>query len=344
MDIIKSIQDLETNFKNTNTFDFEDYKIKGRLLSQLSTTDQIIVVSFILQHLFENNNFTFYLFILQSYIDNLKIIDSYNTNMISKTLLSSVINIEGYNIVNILKLLESIYPLDYSVICDDNTYLSLLSNYIIKLYNEKDNDNNRNYIDIITYILKRGNYYNENDSINVYIYLSYLEKKYPEIGDIINLKDMIDEKHILNAIKIIQKSSKEDDVLDIIQKYCNENNIDMEILLNSKDKYNKTLLTFCKNYNTFERLYNSNLIHSKNLYKNCALMIHNGVYVSSPMYYIILFKLKTLEDKIKFIDRLGIVEDNYNNKDIVDNHNQEIKKLIKYNFPTIYNNIWNYIL
>ena len=73
-------------------------------------------------------------------------------------------------------------------------------------------------------------------------------------------------------------------------------------------------------------------------------MIHNGVYISSPMYYIILFKLKTIEDKIKFINRLGIVEDNYNNKDIVDNHNQEIKKLIKYNFPTIDNNIWNYIL
>ena len=73
-------------------------------------------------------------------------------------------------------------------------------------------------------------------------------------------------------------------------------------------------------------------------------MIHNGVYVSSPMYYIILFKLKTIEDKIKFINRLGIVEDNYNNKDIVDNHNQEIKQLIKYNFPTIYDNIWNYIL
>jgi len=89
------------------------------------------------------------------------------------------------------------------------------------------------------------------------------------------------------------------------------------------------LLTFCKNYNTFERLYSSNLLYEKNLYKNCVLMIHNGVYISSPMYYIILFKLKTIEDKIKFINRLGIVEDNYNNKDIVDNQNQEIKKLIK---------------
>ncbi len=158
MDIIKSIQDLETNFKNTNTFDFEDYNLKGKLLSKLSTTDQIIVVSFILKHLFENNNFTFYLFIFQSYINNLKIIDSYNTNMISKTLLSSVRNTESVNVVNVLKLLESMYPIDYSVTCDDNN--TLLSNYIIKLYNEKENDNKRNYIDVITYILKIGNFYN----------------------------------------------------------------------------------------------------------------------------------------------------------------------------------------
>ena len=107
MDIIKLLDKLKTNLLETKLFEFETYKTIGIYISQLSTNDQIKCISFIFQNLFDtenNNNFTFYLFILQSYIHNLKEIDSYKTSTISKVLLTSVTKVR-LNQINILNLL-----------------------------------------------------------------------------------------------------------------------------------------------------------------------------------------------------------------------------------------------
>lgn len=344
MDIIKTLIKLNTNFLESNLFEFDTYKTTGIYISQLPTKDQINCISFIFQNLFsENNNFTFYLFILQSYFYNLKQIDSYNTNTISKILLTSVTkNIN--NEINILNLLETFYPVDFSVLLKDSK-ITILTHYIYKIYYQDNIDeNNKKYISMIVYILKKGNYYNSKDPINVYNYLYYLSKEYPEINSIINFKEvMIEEQHVLNIIKIIKYSSKDDNVLENINKYCDSNNLDVEKILNSTDKSNNHLLTFCKNYETFEKLYKSNLIHNTNLYNDQSLIFIEDINILKPMYYIILFKLKEYEDKVKFITNyLGIIEIDYNNE-LVENYNECIKQVIKTNFNVLHDNIWSYI-
>jgi len=346
MDIIKFLIKLNTDFSESNLFVFDTYKTTGIHISQLSTKDQINCISFIFQNLFsENNNFTFYLFILQSYFYNLKQIDSYNTNTISKILLSSLTTTIN-NEINILNLLETFYPVDFSVLLKDSK-ITILTHYIYKIfYQDNINDTYKKHISmIIMYILKKGNYYNSKDPINVYRhYLYYLSKEYPEINSIINFKEvMIEEHHVLNIIKIIKYSNKNDNVLENINKYCDSNNLDLEKILNSTNKSNRHLLTFCKNYETFETLYKSNLIHNTDLYNDQSLIFVEGVNILKPMYSIILFKLKEYNDKVKFMTNyLGVIEIDYDNE-LQDIHNDCIKQVIKTNFNVLYDTLLPYI-
>lgn len=346
MDIIKFLDNLKYNFLNTKLFDFETYKTTGIHISQLSSKDQIKCISFIFQNLFdpENNNFTFYLFILQSYLHNLKQTDSYNTYTISKILLSSLTKVR-INQINILNLLETLYPVDYSILLK-NTKITILTNYIYKyFYEDNTNEANKNYFSIIMYILKKGNYYNSKDPINVHRHLYYLSKYYPEIKNIINFKEVIaDENHVLNIISIIKNSTKDDNTLEKINNYCNINNLDVEKILNSTDKSNNNLLTFCKNYNTFEALYKSNLIYNTDLYHDESLAFKEGINILKPMYYIILSNLKDEEDIIKFVTNyLGVVGVDYK-KELITNHNESIKQIIKINCNILCDKIWSYIL
>lgn len=347
MDIIKLLDKLKTNLLETKLFEFETYKTIGIHISQLSTNDQIKCISFIFQNLFDtenNNNFTFYLFILQSYIHNLKEIDSYKTSTISKVLLTSVTKVR-LNQINILNLLETLYSLDYSVLLKD-TKVTILTYYIYKyFYEDNTNDANKNYFSIMMYILKKGNYYNSKDPINVYRHLYYLSKYQLEIKSIINFKELMeDERHVLNIITIVKECNKGDNILEKIHNYCNSNNLDVEKILNSTDKSNNHLLTFCNNYETFEALYKSKLIYNTNLYQDESLEFRSGVNILKPMYYIILSRLKEDEDIIKFMsNHLGIVEVDYK-KNSIETHNETIKQIIKTNCNVLYDKIWAYIV
>lgn len=337
MNIINSLINFKSTLKNTGRFDFEAYKLTGIHITQLLINEQKIIVSILLQNCIDDN-FTFYLFILQSYINNLKKIDSYDIETISKILLNSISQVSD-NEINLLKLLESLYPIDFSVICIDDR-MTILSNYIIKLFSSEDlhYQQQKKYIDIIIYILSKENYYNYKDSINVYRYLGYLEKKFPQINKVINLKDIIiPETNILDTINIIKNSNN--NVLESIYSYCQDNNLNIEELLNSRDKNNNNLLIFCSNYKSFTILYKSNLIHNTNLYEE-----YFSDYSYKPLYYFILSNFQEVEDKLKFINELGIVS--IDNKELEELHNNTIKQIIKNNNNNniLYNNILSYLL
>jgi hypothetical protein len=195
------------------------------------------------------------------------------------------------------------------------------------------------------YILKKGNYYNSKDPINVHRHMYYLSKYHPEIKSIINFKEInTEEDHVLNIITIIKECCKDDNILSKIKDYCNSNNLDVEKILNSTDKSNNNLLTFCENYNTFETLYKSNYIYNTDLYQKESLAFREGINILKPMYYMILFRLKSEEDMIKFMTNyLGVVDLDYKKELIID-HNESIKQLIKINCNVLCDKIWSYIL
>lgn len=330
MNIIKSLSHLNEELKETNTFNFESYKLIGRQIGLLPYEEQKLLIKILMESSIQSIHFTFYTFILQEYINTIKSIDSYDVENISKIFVDNIF--EKYINYNLIKFIDFLYPIDWSVLTSDK--LTIVSKCLLYL-REINYTNITNYeniitistiIDFIEYIVQKGNFLNEDDSINVKILFQYLSKDYNRLDNLKKYFQYTNKTDIDNIINMVSNNKDDESIIEKINKYCISKNLDTVEIMNVKSISNLNIYCYSKNYNTFRELF------------ECEIIIDKILYSNSNKYNIIY---NNIQDDNFIEDYLGVIE--LDNKEKRDKHNNEIKSIISKYIIHI-DKVWKYIL
>jgi hypothetical protein len=326
MSIINSFLSLNKELSETKRFNFDEYKLIGRQIAFLSYDEQKYFVKILMEESIQNINFTFYTFILQEYIHTIKILDSYDVENISKMFVDNIL-VESIHL-NLIKFIDFLYPIDWSVLISNNItivtkcllYLSELNNINITEMSYASS-----IIDLIEYIVKKGNFINDDDTINVHILYQNIYSSYPRLYLLKKYFQYASKTDIENVFNMVSSNKEHESIVDRINDYCVFKKLDVEEMMNIRNSYNLSIYCYAKNYKTFKELFECKMVRDKNLYrKNLYKIIYENV-----------------NDDNFINEYLGLVE--LDDVEKMNKHNNEIKNIIaKYVIPA--KQVWEYII
>jgi hypothetical protein len=266
--------------------------------------------------------------ILKEYINIIKEKDPFDVCVNSSIIVTSLYyanNNNSYN-YNVVKLLDSMYPIDWSVLINKKD-VTIVSYYLKKIETNCD----ENSLNIIKYIVDKGNFINPEDTSNIRLMFQRYASKYEQLKQYAETYPYMNESHITQLKNIVSSSTGQ--VLKKISEYSLSHKLNINELLNIKDINNVGILGWCKSYQVFKELFNCRLLLEKNLYKK---YYHENILVE---LYKILYN--SLDKPKEFINEyLGIV--GLDDKEFTDKHNNAVRDMIKKRVKCD-NVVWQYI-
>lgn len=317
MNIISCLIEENAKLHATHKQNFEEYKRLAYSITYLDTESQIECVSFLIPFSFqEPYSFSMYHIVFQEYVKKMKKI---NEKKLNKVILRSLIqNYPEILSLNIIKYLDYLDCIEWNTVDRGFSFLGYIFYHSIINSSIEIPDQIK---DIVSYLVKDHDIYNEEDSINIKLCIEYFNHIYsPDIKtySFPSSKD-------ISAIENIIQDSIPSELIQKLNYFSDKYNYTIKEFLNIKDMFNRPLYIYLNDYNLFDSFCEEGIIDKKELYKK---VIYEGRY-NIQIYKIIMDNIQE-ENIPKFLEKyIGIALGDCN--DYEKTHNEHIKIIIKNN-------------
>jgi len=318
MNIISCLIEENAKLQATHSLNFEEYKKIAYTITCLDSESQTECISFLIPFSFQEPfSFTIYHIVFQEYVKKMKKIN--NKKKLNKVILRSLIqNYPEILSLNIIKYLDYLDCIDWYTIDRGFSFLGYVFYHSII---NSSNELTQQVKNVIQYLYKDHDIYNEEDSINIKLCIEYFNHTYsPDI----NTYSFPTSKDVVLIENIIQDSSPRE-LLEKLNYFSTKYNYTIKDFLNIKDMYNRPLYIYLNDYDLFDSFCSQGVIDKKDLYKK---VIYEGNY-NIPLYKIVMDNIQE-ENIPKFLEKyVGLAIGDCN--DYEKTHNECIKLIVKEN-------------
>ena len=318
MNIISYLIEENAKLQATHSLNFEEYKNIAYSITCLDTDSQTECLSFLIPFSFQEPfNFTIYHIVFQEYVKKMKKIN--NKKKLNKVILRSLIqNYPEIVSLNIIKYLEYLDCIEWDTIVNGFSFLGYIFYHSIINSSEELSQHIKN---VIQYLIKDHDIYNEEDSINIKLCIEYFNHIY---SPGITSYSFPSSKDVALIENIIQDSSP----IELVEKlnyFSTKYNYTIKDFLNIKDMFNRPLYVYLNDYHLFDSFCSQGFIDKKELYK---LVIYEGNY-NVPLYKIVMANIQEENIGIFLEKYVGLAVGECN--DYEKTHNECIKMIVKEN-------------